>query len=205
VTGGSRRYVDAIGARLGPSLHVAAPVRSLRREGDEIVLRIGDEERRFDRVVVATHADQALALLEDPSDDERRLLAGFAYTVNDTILHTDSSFLPSAPRARASWNYRTGEEGRPTLTYYLNKLQGLDAERDYCVTLNQEVPEEHVLSRFAYAHPMYTVSTMRAQAELRSLSGARGTYWAGAHLGNGFHEDGLASGIAAAQALGVRW
>ena len=165
----------------------------------------GGEVERFDRVVVATHADEALALLEDPSDEERRALGGFAYTVNDTVLHTDASLLPSARAARASWNYRTGENGRPTLTYYLNKLQALDADRDYCVTLNQEIPEEHVLARFSYTHPLYTVGTLAAQESLRRLSGARNTVYAGAHFGNGFHEDGLASGVAAAASLGVSW
>jgi predicted NAD/FAD-binding protein len=125
--------------------------------------------------------------------------------VNDTVLHTDTSFLPRSRAARASWNYRTGDDGRPTLTYYLNKLQRLEAERDYCVTLNQHVPEEHVLDRFSYAHPLYTVATLRAQSELRRVSGDRHTLYAGAHLGNGFHEDGLASGVAAAKSLGVEW
>ncbi len=102
--------------------------------------------------MVATHADEALALLEDPSAEERRALGGFAYTVNDTVLHTDSSLLPRARAARASWNYRTGDDGQPTLTYYLNRLQGLESDRDYCVTLNQDVAEEHVLAA-ALLHP----------------------------------------------------
>lgn len=206
VTGGSRVYVGAIAERLGESLRVATPVRGIRRDPAGVEVRgPGGEVERFDRVVLATHADEALALLEDPSEEERRALTGFAYTVNQTVLHTDSSYLPGARAARASWNYRTGNDGRPTLTYYLNKLQGLDSERDYCVTLNEEVPEQHVLERISYSHPLYTVGTLAAQASLRALSGARNTFYAGAHLGNGFHEDGLASGIAAAAALGVGW
>ena len=206
VTGGSRVYVSAIGDRLGTGLRLGRPVRSIRRAPDGVELRdAGGDLHRFDKVVVATHADEALALLEDPGADERRALAGFAYTTNEIVLHTDSSFLPAAPAARASWNYLTGDDGRPTLTYYLNKLQGLDADRDYCVTLNQEIPDEHVLERLSYAHPLYTVGTLRAQTELRRLSGQRHTLYAGAHLGNGFHEDGLASGVAAAAALGAHW
>ncbi|MBV8563745.1 MAG: FAD-dependent oxidoreductase [Actinobacteria bacterium] len=204
VTGGSRRYVDAIAERLGGRLRLGAGVRSVRRTPDGVELRIGDEVERFDHVVLATHADQALALLEDPTPDERRVLGGFEYTTNEAVLHTDSSFLPRAARARASWNYRLGDDGRPTVTYHLNRLQALDADRDYCVTLNEDVPEEHVLERITYEHPLYTVGTIRAQAELPSLAGGR-THYAGAYFGNGFHEDGLASGVAVARALGLEW
>lgn len=206
VSGGSSAYVDAIRERLGGSLRLGLGVRSIRRHADGVELRTDDGElRRYDEVVIATHADEALALLEDASDEERRSLGGFEYAVNHTVLHTDSSFLPRAQRAQASWNYRTGDEGRATLTYHLNRLQGLDAPRDYCVTLNQDVPEEHVIARFAYAHPQYTLGTLEAQAALRSLTGRRRTHYAGAHFGNGFHEDGLASGVRAAAALGVAW
>ncbi len=204
VTGGSRRYVDAIAARLGDRLRLGSGVRSVRRSADFVELRIGDEIERFDRVVIATHADQALALLEDTTPDELRVLGRFAYTCNEAVLHTDSSFLPRTRRARASWNYRLGDHGRPTITYHLNRLQALDAERDYCVTLNEDVPEEHVLQRFTYEHPLYTVQTLRAQTELPLLAGGPALY-AGAYFGNGFHEDGLASGVAAARALGVEW
>jgi predicted NAD/FAD-binding protein len=204
VTGGSRRYVDAIAARLGDRLHLGQSVNSVRRRPDGVELRVGDHVERFDQVVLATHADQALALLEDPTPQERRVLGGFAYTRNEAVLHTDSAFLPRARAARASWNYRLGDDGRPTITYHLNRLQALDAERDYCVTLNEEVADEHVLQRFAYEHPLYTVATLRAQAELPQLAGGR-TQFAGAYFGNGFHEDGLASGVAAARALGVEW
>ncbi|HET7555798.1 MAG TPA: FAD-dependent oxidoreductase, partial [Gaiellaceae bacterium] len=204
VTGGSRRYVDAIAERLGGRLHLGGGVRSVRRSPDAVELRVGDRVERFDQVVLATHADEALALLEDPTPAEQRVLGAFAYTRNEAVLHTDSSSLPRTRAARASWNYRLGDDGRPTITYHLNRLQALDAERDYCVTLNEEVPEEHVLERFSYEHPLYTVATLRAQAELPRLAGGR-THFAGAYFGNGFHEDGLASGVAAAAALGVDW
>ena len=204
VTGGSHRYVDAIAARLGRRLRLGAGVRSVRRSEAFVELRIGDAIERFDRVVLATHADQALALLEDPTPDERRVLGQFAYTTNAAVLHTDSRLLPRTAAARASWNYRLGDDGRPTITYHLNRLQALDAERDYCLTLNEDIPEEHVLQRFTYEHPLYTVATLRAQGELPRLAGGR-THYAGAYFGNGFHEDGLASGVAVARALGVDW
>ncbi len=206
VTGGSCTYVDAIARGLGDRLQLGLGVRGIRRDADGVEVRTDDGElRRFDQVVIATHADQALALLEDPSEDERRVLGGFDYTTNLATLHTDASFLPRERRARAAWNYRLGQDGEPTVTYHLNRLQGLDAERDYCVTLNEEVGDEHVLGRFRYEHPLYTVSTLRAQSELPALSGVRRTWFAGAHHGNGFHEDGLASGVRAAAGLGVAW
>ena len=127
-------------------------MRSIRRTADGVEIRAATAGYgTYDRVVVATHADQALALLEDPSEEERRALGAFAYTVNETVLHTDSSLLPRSRAARASWNYRTGDDGRPTVTYYLNRLQGLESERDYCVTLNQDV-DRGARARAAHVH-----------------------------------------------------
>jgi len=206
VEGGSRTYVEAIAARLGPRLHVGVGVREVRRGPRGVDLHTDDGMlHRFDRVVVATHADQALRLLADPSDEERRILGAFEYTDNEAVLHTDGSLLPRSRSARSSWNYLLRDDGRPTITYWLNSLQGIESDVDYCVSLNTPVREEAVIARFRYAHPLYTVATPSAQARLRELSGARGTYYAGAHLGNGFHEAGLESGVAAAAALGVAW
>ena len=212
VTGGSRTYVDALLARLGGRVRLRLGVRALRRDlgGVEVTTDAGNTQR-FDKVVVAAHADQALRLLSDPSTEEARVLDAFGYTVNDAVLHTDSRLLPLERRARASWNFHVaacrGSEDVPAITYYLNRLQRLEEERDYCVTLNRDerVDPEHVIARMTYEHPLYTHESIAAQPELRRLSGARHTYYAGAHLGNGFHEDGLASGVAAASALGVDW
>jgi hypothetical protein len=206
VTGGSKSYVNALVASLPNGAQLNQGVRSIARTGEGVEIRtVDDASHHFDRVVIATHADEALAMLEDPSDEERRILGAFSYTVNETVLHTDASLLPRTRRAWASWNYRMADTGAPTLTYYLNRLQRLKTSRNYCVTLNEEIPEAHVLARFSYAHPLFTVGTLDAQRALTALSGARGTFYAGAHLGNGFHEAGLASGIAAAAALGVTW
>lgn len=206
VTGGSDTYVRELAARLGESLQLGVGVRSIRRTPDAVELSGDDGElRHFDAVVVATHADQALRLLEDPTPEERSILGRFEYTQNEAVLHTDSRLLPRSRAARASWNYRVGDTGRPTITYYLNRLQRLDAKLDYCLTLNEEVAEEHVLDRALFEHPLYTVESAAAQRQLRSLSGRRRTYFAGAYHGNGFHEDGLASGVRAAASLGVAW
>lgn len=206
VKGGSDTYVRALSDRLGSGLRLGLGARGVSRRSDGVDVTTEDGETHpFDVAVIATHADQALRLLVDPSDVERRVLGAFPYTQNEAVLHTDPSFLPRARAARASWNYRLGDDGSPTITYYLNRLQSLDEERDYCVTLNQEVPDEHVLDRGVFEHPLYTIESLAAQGELPALSGQRRTYYAGAHHGNGFHEDGLASGVRAAAALGVDW
>ena len=207
VTGGSQTYVQALCERL--CVHVGAGVRSIRRHDDGVDLRLaGDELRRFDGVVVATHADQALRLLEDPSDEERRLLGVFATVENDVVLHTDERFLPRRRGVRSSWNYQLPDcgsaAGAPTMTYYLNRLQRLDEDEQYCVTLNRtaEIDPARIIRRITYRHPLVTLASMRAQPELPHLNGPRRTAFAGAWQGYCFHEDGLRSGLAAAAALG---
>jgi predicted NAD/FAD-binding protein len=159
---------------------------------------------------VATHADQALRLLEDPSDDERRLLGAFGTTENDTVLHTDEQFLPRRIATRGSWNYQLHDcaspAGSPTMTYYLNKLQRLHEDEHYCVTLNRtdEIDPAKIIRRFSYRHPLVTHESMAAQPELPRLNGPRRTAFAGAWQGYCFHEDGLRSGLAAAAAIGGR-
>ncbi len=208
VAGGSQTYVRALEERL--RVNLSTEVRSIRRLDGGVELRLkGDDLRHFDGVVVATHADQALRLLEDPSEDERRLLGAFGTTENDTVLHTDDRFLPRRVATRGSWNYQLRDcgcdDGRPTMTYYLNKLQRLDEDEHYCVTLNRtpEIDPDRIIRRFSYRHPLVTLESMRAQSELPLLNGPRHTAFAGAWQGYCFHEDGLRSGLAAAAAIGV--
>ena len=191
-------------------MHLGLPVRAVARDDGGVELRTADDKaRRFDGVVLAVHGDQALPLLADPSDDERRVLSAFRSTASETVLHTDERLLPR-PGARASWNYRLADcgsaNGHPTITYYLNRLQRLDTDQHYCVTLNRtdEIAEERVIRRITYEHPLYTFDSLRAQAELPGLNRGR-TAFAGAWQGFGFHEDGLASGLRAAAAFGVEW
>ncbi len=205
VQGGSSRYVGAIVEKLAGRLRLGCGVRSLRRDPDGVDLRLdGDRRERFDHVVVATHADQALALLEDATPHEQRALGAFEYTTNEAVLHTDASFLPVARSARSSWNYRLGDRDRATVTYHLNRLQALDSEHEYCVTLNERVAPQHVVAEFTYEHPVFNVASLQAQQRLPDLADRR-TQFAGAYFGNGFHEDGLASGVEAARLLGVEW
>ncbi|HMO00744.1 MAG TPA: FAD-dependent oxidoreductase [Miltoncostaeaceae bacterium] len=212
VTGGSRRYVDRITAPLGDGLRLGAGVRAILRDADGVTVRTDDDAaHRFDAVVVATHAPQALAMLGDADDLERGILGAFRTTRNSTVLHTDARMLPRSPAARASWNYLVDDckapSAEPTVTYYLNKLQALDEPEHYCVTLNRDalIAPERVLRRFEYAHPLYTFASLDAQARLPLLDGRRRTWFAGAYHGFGFHEDGLRSGLGAAAALGAPW
>ncbi len=163
---------------------------------------------RFDEVVLACHADQALALLEDPSPAEREILGALPYQDNEVVLHTDTRLLPRRPRAWASWNYRLdgrGDEARVSVTYDMNILQRLEAPHTFCVTLNDSdaIAAEKVLGRFTYAHPQFTLAGEAAQARHAEISGgARRTHYCGAYWRNGFHEDGVWSALRVAHALG---
>ncbi len=207
VVGGSQVYVRALVERLGLNIHRGKPVERIERDERGVTLRVaGGAARRFDRVIVATHSDQALALLAAPSADERKTLAALRYTSNDVWLHTDESFLPQA-RARASWNYVTDDCRAPEplvgATYWMNRLQGLEGPEQYLVTLNptRAIDPARIIRRFSYAHPRYDFAALRAQTQLPRLQGAHHTYFAGAYHGHGFHEDGLRSGMDAAAAL----
>ena len=207
VVGGSRVYVEAVANRLDRVL-VSTPVERVERTRDGVVV---NGERRHDRVVIAAHPDQALAMLADASEAERRVLGAWTYSQNHTVLHTDGSLLPHAHGARASWNYLldTCSTSQPNVhvTYHLNRLQALIEPLDYCVTLNQtsRIEPDRELRRMVYEHPVYTHASLAAQADLPAIQGDRGTYYCGAYHGWGFHEDGCISGLRAALAMGCAW
>ena len=212
VTGGSTTYVRALLERLGVPVHTATAVGSLRRTARGVIVRdLGGAPRDFDAAVVATSAPRALALLEDPSDAEREILSAFATTTNETVLHTDGSLLPGRSSNRSSWNYRSPGCGvyadRPSITYSLNRLQRLETPTEYCVTLNRtaDIDPSAVIRTLEYEHPQVTFASLAAAARARAHGVERHTAFAGAWQGNGFHEDGLASGLRAAAALGVAW
>ena len=215
VTGGSKTYVDQAVKNLH-AVHLSTPVRSLSRTGDGVRIHDdADEVHTVAKVVVATHSDQALRLLADPSPAERAVLGAIPYSVNETVLHTDASMLPSTRAAYSSWNYllpscsRGGVSGAPdraVVTYAMNHLHHLDAPVEYLVTMNaaDRIDPAAVIDRMRYEHPIYTPESVAAQARLAELTTAR-TAYAGAYHGWGFHEDGCASGVAAAEAFGVTW
>ncbi|MEU3015003.1 NAD(P)/FAD-dependent oxidoreductase [Nocardia asteroides] len=210
VTGGSATYVAAVAERLH-RVRVAAPVRALHRYPDRVTVRTADDVvDDFDAAVIATHPNEALALLADPTAAERDILAAMPYSVNHTVLHTDSSILPRATAARASWNYRlpacAAEPDRVLVTYDLTRLQRLGGDRRFLVTLGDgdRVDPAAVLDTMTYEHPLYTPESVAARARAGELGCPR-TAFAGAYHGWGFHEDGALSGLRAAERLGVRW
>jgi predicted NAD/FAD-binding protein len=210
VTGGSRTYVQAIARTLSGPVHLATPVQRIVRLPDGVEIHTGREAaQRFDCVVIATHADTALAMLADPSPAEQEALGAFRYSVNRTVLHTDASVLPRSQRAWASWNcdiHDCRDTTAPvSLTYHLNRLQGIPGHTQYCVTLNGRAePSSQALAVMDYAHPVLDRSAVTAQARVESLNGQRHTFYCGAHLRFGFHEDGLVSALRVTERLGAR-
>lgn len=213
VQGGARHYVEAItGAITDKRLH--CPVRGIRHDAQAHGGRGGvwvDGEagsELFDRVVVATHSDQALAMLQDATALEHELLGAIGYQSNVAVLHTDTSVLPSRRAAWAAWNYERAldaeqERARVCLHYWINRLQPLPWRDDVIVSLNpvRAIDPAKVIRRIDYAHPVFDLKAMAAQQRMSALQGGRGRYFAGAWMGYGFHEDGLKAGLAAARAV----
>ena len=209
VPGGSRSYVEALIRPFKHLLRLSTPVRAIHRFDDHVtVTPSGGEPERFDEVIVAAHSDQALRMLADASDREHAILGAIPYQPNEAVLHTDTRLLPRRRRAWASWNYHLLDEpiGKPTVTYHMNRLQSLDADREFCVTLNRTaaIDPATILRTIAYAHPVYTIAGARAQARHAEISGRNRTHFAGAYWGWGFHEDGVVSALRVAERFGAK-
>jgi uncharacterized protein len=212
VAGGSARYVNALIAPFRERVRLRTPVRSITRAEGYVEIATaaagGSGSERYDHVVLATHSDQALALLSDPSPQEIKLLGAIPYQRNEAVLHTDSTLLPRRHAARAAWNYHLLREPKPlsTVTYYMNHLQRLHADRDFCVTLNrtEAIDPAKVIRSISYSHPVYTPDGLVAQSQHASISGlAHRTHYCGAYWGSGFHEDGVLSALRACEPFGV--
>jgi predicted NAD/FAD-binding protein len=200
IQGGSRRYVAPITRPFKHNLRLGCAVKSLRRQPGHVeVASAGAAPERFDAAVVATHSDQALALLADPSDAERSILGAIRYQENHTVLHTDTSVLPSRKAAWASWNYHIPKKelGRVAVTYDMNILQSIPAPVEFCVSLNLEarLDPSKVIRRMVYHHPVYCPESLAARRRLKEINGVNRTYFAGAYWGYGFHEDGVNSAL----------
>ena len=207
VAGGSHRYVAALVRPFGHRLRLGTPVRAIQRHSGHVtVTPSGGAPERFDEVVLATHSDQALALLADATAREHEVLGAIPYQRNEAVLHTDARMLPRRRRAWASWNYHLldAPSGLPTVTYHMNRLQSLDASEQLCVTLNRTaaIDPAKVIRTVGYAHPVYTSAGAAAQRRHREISGQRRTHFCGAYWGWGFHEDGVASAVRVAETLG---
>jgi predicted NAD/FAD-binding protein len=208
IRGGSRSYLDPLTRPFRDRVRLNAPVECVRRFGDRVeVTPRGGAEERFDQVVIAAHSDQALRMLADPSDAERKILSAIPYLGNRTVLHTDASLLPSRRKAWAAWNYLVPRErkGLPAVSYNMNILQGISAPVEFLVTLNCEerIFPGKVLREMTYHHPVYTPAGFAAQARNGEISGVRRTWYCGAYWGWGFHEDGVNSALAVCRRLGV--
>ncbi|MDR6431930.1 NAD(P)/FAD-dependent oxidoreductase [Brucella pseudogrignonensis] len=208
VSGGSREYVKRITKPYADRIMLSTSIQSVRRSENSVELIDGSGMSHiFDDVVIATHADQALQILADPSADESRILGAFQYSRNEAVLHSDVSLMPKRRAAWSSWNYLTNAatgSTHPSITYWMNRLQPLGDAPETFVTLNpcREPREELVIRREIYRHPIFDMATDRAQKEIWSLQGQRRTWFCGAHFGSGFHEDGLQAGLAVAEDLG---
>ena len=210
ITGGSMVYVERIVDRIGRGRGAGRRPGGRRRAERRRRSSSGPPAARrdtFDAVVMATHADDALAVLRDADPRERRALAGFEYTTNRVVLHTDERLLPRRPAARGSWNVDQADCRRPAdqlaMTYDMNRLQSLPGPVQWCVSVNPDdrLDPALIVADRPMRHPSYTFATLDAQAAVAELQGWRRTWYAGAHLGYGFHEDGCRSGFEAAAAL----
>ena len=208
VRGGSHSYLGPMSAPFRDRVHLSSNITSVRRSGAGVTLNFLDRPSLdFDEVVFACNCDRVLPLLESPTDAERDVLRNFTTSRNETCLHTDSRLLPRRGSARASWNYNLhlNNGHAATVTYHMNRLQSLDVEEDYCVTLNANgsIDPAKVLRRMTYWHPLFTADAIRAQSRWKEISGHNHTHFAGAYWFYGFHEDGLNSALRVAATLGV--
>lgn len=209
VTGGSRNYLEKLLAPLGSRLKLSCGVRGVMRHANgATVIDESGNEQHFDKVIFASHSDQTARMLVDASDREKRLLAAVPYQPNRVVLHRDTALMPKRQKVWASWNYlrSSQEDGRAgvAVSYWMNRLQGIDQKLPLFVTLNpdREPDLSKVFAEFSYEHPQFSADGMKAQQEIAAIQGKNNCYFAGAWTGYGFHEDGLVSGLAAAEALG---
>jgi len=210
IVGGSQSYVRAFLARFAGTVRLNARLAAVIRSESGVTIRHDDgQDEHFDQVVIAAHADEVLRVLGDPTPDERRLFGAWRYERNRVVLHTDEAVMPPNRRAWASWNYtreaRADRGAALSMTYDMNRLQGLKTRRRYLVTLNRKGPihESRVLREFHYRHPLYTTASIATQPEIAALGGTNNTWFCGSYHGFGFHEDGAKSGAAVAAGFGV--
>jgi predicted NAD/FAD-binding protein len=200
IRGGSREYVKRLTAPFRNRIRLNTPVTAIRRLSSHVEIETGESPpQRFDAVFIATHSDQALRLLADPSPLEREVLGAIPYQKNEVVLHTDTRLLPRRKRAWAAWNYHVPAQPSEgvAVTYNMNILQRLDAPVTFCVTLNRtaDIDPRKILKRLTYHHPLFTPAAVAAQRRQAELNGVRRTFYCGAYWRFGFHEDGVVSAL----------
>ena len=210
VIGGSQRYVDKILASFSGEIIVNNGVSKIDRNPDAVSITLTDgQQHKVDEVVIATHADEALALLTNATEQEQDLLSSFRYQENDAYLHTDSNLMPKHPKVWSCWNYLAQNSGEDTssvsVSYWMNALQGLDLSQDYFVSLNpiQDIDPGKVIKRIQYMHPIFDNNAIVSQKKLHQLQGKNRTWFAGSYFGYGFHEDALSSAVSIAKHFNV--
>lgn len=204
VVGGSCDYVERMKKSWTQvDIRLKAGITGIRRDTGANIFFEGAPAEVFDEIVIATHADQALSLLLDPSEEEKESLGCWKYTKSRTLLHTDESVMPPLKKVWSSWNFRRMEDDRTCLTYHMNRLQGLETAKQYFVSLNLPQEPEGIICAFDYEHPMYTREALASRSNLRALNGSSHTWFAGSYHGNGFHEDAVRSAVEVAKGFGM--
>jgi predicted NAD/FAD-binding protein len=207
ISGGSKNYIAPLTQRFRDKIFLNSPVSAVVREGETVQVHTASGMQTFDYVVLATHSDQALRMLASPTAAEQTVLGALQYQHNEVVLHYDDALLPKNKLSRASWNYNPDnyQDGRCAVTYYMNRLQNLSAARDYCVSVNltEKIAPEKVLGRYLYSHPVMSAESVAAQGRFQEINGKDKIFYCGAYWGNGFHEDGVVSALAACKPLGV--
>ncbi len=206
IQGGSRAYLDPLTKKFNHRIKVNSPVSRIVRERGGIKLKTNQGWEHFDEVILACHSDQALNILFDANNKEKRILSAIPYRENEVMLHTDTSLLPKNKRCWSSWNYLikgNANDQRPTLTYNMNILQQLDCTDTFCVTLNQteDIDPNKIIDSFHYAHPTYSFNSVAAQRSWLEINGIQHTWFCGAYWHNGFHEDGVVSALRVVSAI----
>lgn len=203
IKNGSSQYISSLISRFKDNVHLSNKVTNIRRKDNFVEIYVDGSSHRFDKVVIATHSDEALQLLENPSKAESDILGAIKYENNKIILHTDTSVMPPNRKAWASWNYYENESGACTLNYYANRLQNLNVPQDFIVSVNLQdhIAQDKILVKRNFSHPILNQNAVDAQKQFSTINGINNTYFCGAYWGNGFHEDGVNSAQSVCNAI----
>jgi len=201
---GSRSYIAPMIKNLNEQIYLNTKIQTIQREENHVILKSELHELTFDCVVMATHSDQALKLISQPTEEEVKILSAIKYTENEVILHTDEGVMPRRKRAWASWNYLDTGGSSPSLTYYMNRLQSIQSHTDFFVSVNlsEVIDRSKIIDTFKYAHPCLDLAAMKAQQQINLINGTNNTYYVGSYWGYGFHEDGVNSAIKTCRLIG---